>query len=411
MTTNNKNWPVTRGNVWMLENRAGVLRYMSDQYRGSVMGFEQRSGVTHAQTPPVAIGMVALGGGVAVERPVLENFDFHVVDEHFQGKKPAQTARSHGILTQCLARKSGDALQTIVALSAPLPGVTELEALVGSKLYSRILARVRAAKANAENWDKDFVIDRICLSLLAGEADVSEIIADQHYADVAQNLRCDITSASGQTNFPLIVVSQSAGQQQNGASNVALAEGRLDIEHPTLGFVIATPKYPFAMMPEMPGTHTAKASALIDELECLAVASVQSGNCWHCPSMELAALSKRKLYVKFSTITDLILDEGPHGFSIDGCENGAKITNVKAEGEMVILTLNKEPKGDLHVVYAWGAKSDESNGMPANHGALRDSWSAQSVAFPDVTLFRYALSGRVKVLTQQTEQLLVPREK
>jgi hypothetical protein len=192
---------------------------------------------------------------------------------------------------------------------------------------------------------------------------------------------------------------------------VILAEGRLDIEHPTLGFVIATPKYPFPMMQDMPSTHTPKAAALIDELECIAIASVQSGQPWHCPSMEMAALHKRELYVKFSTLSDLVLDNGTHGFSVEGCSNGAKITSAKTDGDMVVLTFNKAPAGELHVTYAWGAKSKKTDGMAANKGALRDSWSADSLVYPETTLFRYALSGCVKVLTEQTGQLLVPSKK
>jgi len=411
MVINSNDWPMTRGNVWMLEKRTGVLRYMSDQYRGTVLGFEERNGVTHAQTPPVAVGMVMLGGGVSIERPAPESFDWHVVNEKFQSGKPVQKAQSHAIISQCYARHCGQALKSIIALSEPLPGITELEALVGGALYSRILARVKAAKAMTSAWEKDFVIDRIGLSLLAGESTLSEVTADQHYADIAQSLRTDLTVASGQTSLPLVVVSQSAGLQRDGTSEVILAEGRLDIEHPTLGFIVATPKYPFPMIPEMPGTHTPEASALIDELECIAINSVQSGQPWHCPSMELAALSKRKLYIKFSTLSDLVLGDGPHGFSVEGCDNGATITNVKTDGDKVVLTFNKAPTGDLHILYAWGSKSDKANGMAANQGALRDSWSTGSLVYPETQLFRYALSGRVKVLTEQTGQLLVPPEK
>jgi hypothetical protein len=126
--------------------------------------------------------------------------------------------------------------------------------------------------------------------------------------------------------------------------------------------------------------------------------------------MELAALNKRKLYVRFSTLSDLVLDSGPHGFSVEGCSNGAEIINARADGNVVILTFNKAPTGDLHVVYAWGAKSKKSDGVAANKGALRDSWSADSLGFPGTSLLRYALSGRVKVLTGQTGQLLVPPE-
>jgi hypothetical protein len=50
-----------------------------------------------------------------------------------------------------------------------------------------------------------------------------------------------------------------------------------------------------------------------------------------------------------------VLDDGFHGFTLQGCNNNAKIKNATAQGEMVTLTLNKEPRGYFQVRYAWGA--------------------------------------------------------
>ena len=62
-------WPRERGNVWMLENRDGVLRYLSDRWNGRVIGFEERNGKTLAQTPPVMRGIIAIGDACGCPAP------------------------------------------------------------------------------------------------------------------------------------------------------------------------------------------------------------------------------------------------------------------------------------------------------------------------------------------------------
>lgn len=397
MEDKNITWPSTFSNAWMVEQREGILRYMSDQYEGRIIGFEEREAITHAQTPPMVIGIVAFGGGVVVERHLPERFNWHVVDEEFRGNAPCQTAESLAIISQIYARNFNKSYKSFIAISHPQPGITELDALSSSENYVRILERVKMAKSTSEKWDKAFFVDRISLALLSGAPQTPEIAADFHYAAIAHEMRGDITLATGQTAFPLVLVSQGAGTQTNGTSEVILAEGRLDLVHPTIGFIVATPKYPFQMMENMPGTHTPESAALIDEIECIALAEVHAGQPWYCPSMQSAMRDQKRIVVEFSTLSDLVFGEGFHGFHLYGCENGAKIVSVEASKKTIIIMLDKEPIGSIQIRYAWGVVSSHEDGWAANNGSLRDSWSVKSAIVDGAYLSRFALSGRVKV--------------
>ncbi|NSX55704.1 hypothetical protein [Parasulfitobacter algicola] len=393
-------WPSAPGNAWMIDVSGDAIRYLSDRYHGQIIGYEERAQVTLAQTPPLAIGVIAFGGGVSIERKLSERFEWHVVDQKLSADVPVFAAESHGVIAQIYNRIKGKALTTTIALSHPQPGITEQDAKVGGDAYTQILDRIKAATTALAQWDKQLFIDRIHLCLLSGAPQVPEQAADFHYAAIAQELRGDVTLITGQKSFPLIVVSQSAGTQTDGTSQVILAEGRLDIDHPTIGIVVATPKYPFAMMPDTPATLTSEDQLLVDEIEAHALAEVHAGRPWYCPSLQIASLAKRTITAEFSTLSDLqFVSDTDHGFALMGCDNNAKITSVKASGKTVSIVCNKEPKGEnLVLTYAWGATSTKMDGKPANTGGLRDNWCAESQLSNGRSLYRFALSGRTRII-------------
>jgi hypothetical protein len=391
-------YPRTLGNVWMLEDDGRRFRYLSDQYNGRVMGYEEREGVTLAQTPTLALGILAFGDGVGVPRPMAEGFEWHVVDETLEGHIPAFAARSQAVVRQRMAEGRGQALRTIIALSEAQAGITAAEALPGSVRYRTALERIRSARAVLAGWDKDFFLERIGLSLLAGAPATPFRDAVDHYARVAHEIRRDAAEAAGQASYPRIVVSQSAGSRTDGRSEVILAEGQLDIVQPALGIIVATPRYPFPLMAGMPATHDPTALVLIDELESLAVDEVMAGRRWFCPSLREAQVEGRKVIAMFSAMGDLTLDPGFHGFALLGCCNCPEITGVDVKGRSVVLTLDAPPEGDdVFLAYAWGAEAQGTDDMPANAGTLRETWVRPSLAAPGRHLHRHALSGRVRL--------------
>lgn len=395
-----RRYPRTLGNVWALRDEPTGFRYMSDQYAQTVMGFEERDEVTLGETHPLAIGMAAFGGRAGMPRALPEDFRFHVVDDTLAGRIAPFQAKSQGVSAQRHAAAKSHAYRTIIALSQDQAGITAPEALPDSGLYTTLMHRISAARDALRGWNKEFHLDRIALSLLSGAPHTEFTVAVQHYGDVAKAMRYDAAIAAGQASFPHIVVSQSAGSRFDGTSEVILAEGQLDALHAALGVIVATPTYPFALMDDMPATLAPTAQALVDELEVLAVAAVQDNRRWYCPSVQQAFAAKNTVTVAFSSLSDLVLEDGPHGFALrcDGPAPG--ITSAEVRGKTVVLTLDGDlPEGEVYVSYAWGAtRSTGDDNRTANQGAVRDSWSQRSALFPDQALHRYALSGRVRIM-------------
>lgn len=391
-----RRWPRTRGNVWGLRDEPSGFRYLSDQYEGRVMGFEERREVTLAETHPLALGLAAFGNRAGLPRPLPEDFRYHVVDEGLSGRAAPCQARSHGVSAQRLAAEKRHAYRTCIALSQAQAGITQAEALPDSPLYRTILQRISGARNALVGWNKGFHLDRVALSLLSGAPGTSQQDAILHYGEVAHALRHDAAVAAGQASFPLVVVSQSAGTATDGTSEVILAEGQLDIAHPALGLIVATPTYPYPLMDDMPATLTPAANMAVDELEALAVATVQDGGRWYCPSMREARAKGRRITVAFSSLSNLVLDDGAHGFALEG--DGPTITKVTVQGTEATLTLDADlPDGPAHLTYAWGATTPRGTSRFANSGAIRDAWSRPSVMQPGQTLHRFALAGRVPV--------------
>ena len=392
-----RRWPRTLGNVWGLRDEPTGFRYMSDQYDGRVMGFEERREITLGETHPLALAMCAFGGRAGVPRALPEDFRFHVVDEALSGRGAPTQAKSHGVASQRLAEQKVHAYRTIIALSQPQSGITEAEALPGGPLYQSLVERIAAAREALTGWNKSLFLDRIALTLLSGAPKTTKAAALQHYGEVAYAIRTDAARAAGQASPPHIVVSQSAGTATDGTSEVILAEGQLDIIHPALSIIVATPTYPFALMDDMPATLNPQAAMLVDELEALAIAAVQDNNRWYCPSLRTAQSDGRTIKATFSALSNLELGDGPHGFAIACTGTAPAITGVSLQDQDVTLQLDGDVPAEAQLTYAWGATAKTNAGRFANAGNLRDQWSRPSVMAPGQTLHRYALAGRVAI--------------
>lgn len=392
--------PRPRGdvNAWMLRQDGDGLRYLSDRYRGRVMGFHERGDICLADTAPLALAAVSFGQANAQTRPLPEAFDWHIVDETLRPADPASSATAHAIARLSAASDAHRGLPTTLALSAEQAALTSAEAAPDAPLYQDLMARLGAGVARLADWGKTVFVSQVRLNLSSGAEGLTAADTTARYVALAQALTRDIARATGQASLPRFVLSQSAGSTTDGTSEAILAEGRLDIDTPTLGFIVATPSYPFALHPDMPATHSAAAQLLIEEIEALAVAEHEAGRPWYCPAMQEAVLKGRKITVTFGALTPLTLAEGAHGFGLSGAENAPRITHVVQEDDRrFVLTLSAVPKGPATAVtYAWGAQTDTPRpGQSANQGAVREVWSLPSRLQPGATLHRYALSGKV----------------
>lgn len=391
--------PATNGNAWQVIDDGTSVRYLSDQYEGRVIGFEERGGLTLAETGPIAVGMLAFGGNMGVSRDVPEAWLFHnrKPDLSFDGGMLA--AEAAAVAAQMLSRTRRSANPTVIHATRAIGSPVEADTEVGSTAYNGLLADLASGVASLAPWGKTLVIDRLMLSLLGGAPSTSEIATDVEYAAIAQELRADIVEITGQSQpVQAVVVSQSIGTRTDGRSTVALAEAKLDYLHPTIQFVVATPRHPFALEPGTAATLTRSAAAVVSEIEARAVAERAAGRQWYCPRLQSASRSGTTITAQFVAMSDLVLG-ATHGFSFDGDTAGAAITNVTVSGQTATITVDKAPSAEAQLCLAWGRVGDPGDGKAANRTTIRDQWSEPSLMVPGQTLYRHALSMRVAITT------------
>jgi hypothetical protein len=297
--------PRTLGNVWQLHDDGESLRYLSDQYGDRVMGYEERAGVTLAQSPQVALGMVSFGGATAIPRPLPERFSYHLRDELLGQDFAPFGAEAQGVSALRLARKAGHALRTVIAFSHGQPGIVAAESTPGCDLMQGLYDSISSAQNTLSDWDKILFVDRISLDLLAGNPDLSELAASRHYIAAITALKHQVALAAGQDSLPVVVLSQKPGGRLDGRSEVILAEGRLDIHEPGLGLRVATPTYMLNFMPETVATLAPEDRLWVDEIEALAVDAALNGRAWFCPSLRQVFLQGSELVVEFATMGPL----------------------------------------------------------------------------------------------------------
>ncbi|MEO0944250.1 MAG: hypothetical protein AAFY06_05330 [Pseudomonadota bacterium] len=389
--------PSEGGNVWMLQSENGRLRYLSDRWQGITMGYVEQDGITLAETPGTAIGIAAFGDGQQVERPLTRRFPWHVVDARLDGSGPAFGATSEATLSLEQLHAEGAGLVTAIALGTAQPGITADEALPDAPRYLEMISHIEMICSALDEWNMALFVDRLRLSLLTGAPNTPENDAACHYREVAHALSRDISTTTGQSKSPTVVIVPHAGLRRDGNSEVSLAEARFDLDNPTVDALIPTPAYPFRLMAEMPATHTPEAALLMDELCVLALRAHQNGERWHCPQLQFAEASGTTVTAQFSTMDGLMLQDGPHGFHLIG-DGAPKIKSIEVTSDTEV-TMNLASTIDatgLQLAYAWGHRSDRTaSDHAANHGALRDRWQRHSSAIEGHVLHRFALPARV----------------
>ena len=296
----------------------------------------------------------------------------------------------------------GHALPGAVAIDLPQPGSRPEDLGPSSKLRFDLESRLGRAVDALARRGRRVHVDRVALGLLAGAPELELDAAIRNYLDVIDWVQNAVPVVTNQSVAPACVITQSAGLRYDGRSEVILAEGMIEAERPTSRVVVAGPAYPYPLMDGMPATPTEQSRLLMDEIEANAINALNTGERWYCPSLRLATWSGNKITAAFTSLSPLVLEDGPHGFRIEGAPDDLTITSVEiTNGNRVLITCSREPsEAGLSLAYAWGWTKGPNQTHPANHGALRDSWKMPSVAIPGEALFRYALSGRAALLPE-----------
>lgn len=392
--------PTAPGNAWMAVADGIGIRYLSDRYRGRVMGYEERAGVTLAETSTVAQGVLAYGGGGGVVRAVGEPWTWHVVNEALAHVGAHTGAEALAIATLSLRQAAWAETPTLLEITQSVGSPVGSDTAVGSALYNGLLSRLTTARNALDVWGKDLVVDRVDLSILGGAPATPRVTADYEYATLAQQLRADIANATGQASLPRLIVAPSGGLRADGSGTVALAESLLDENYPALGFVVTAPGHAYPLAAGSPGALSAVGAMLQTELKAMAMEVVHAGQGWAHPVLRSAVRAGTTITATFTAMSALVLnDPALHGFRLGGVTNGATITGVSVSGMTATITLSAAPTGTLTLSQAHGFAADRGDGYPANRSTLSDSWSRASLQLEGYLHRRYALPAVVPVTT------------
>ena len=176
------------------------------------------------------------------------------------------------------------------------------------------------------------------------------------YRDVILRLGRLVPERTGQTSAPVFVLTQAAGSRSDGRAGAILAEAGLEADFPVSKVVIAGPAYPHALMPDMPATADPAERLLMDEREAEAVAASNAANAGFCPSLRLATYSANRITAAFTSLAPLVLDDGPHGFRIDGAADAPRILSAELiDGDRILIECDGPLDGiSARLAYAWG---------------------------------------------------------
>jgi hypothetical protein len=204
---------------------------------------------------------------------------------------------------------------------------------------------------------------------------------------------------------PLFTAIFDAGTADMSDSPVLRAQWDLAWNKGDHDHVFAAPGYMFALDPF--GRATPDARVQMAEMESCAIEARNSDAPWACPVLLLAERENDNKVIRCRGEADgpFILDKDDPlnagdacGFRFEGDEKGARIVDVRVDPKDrndLLITCDRPPKGkDLTLCYALGHPASD-DGMPANRGALRDSFKLQSAT--GQTLYRWALPAALPV--------------
>ena len=203
------------------------------------MCYEEIEHKTLARTSEIALVTLAISSGVNNPRHHDEYYNWHVVDHTLQGGAPSYSAASHAIINAKKCDEINAALHTHFAIDCAKPGTTEDHLIPDGDYYKSILQVIEDAKSNADIFGKSLFVDCVKVSVLSGQANLTSNSADYLIAAFVHELRADICAKTGQATFPKFLISPF----NDTSSELCLAEGQLDINHPTLGIIVTSPQY------------------------------------------------------------------------------------------------------------------------------------------------------------------------
>ena len=236
-----------------------------------------------------------------------------------------------------------------------------------------------------------------CLEDIAGDGPAYRDGIMALMASVTQNL------ARMGAPRPFFLAGFDCGTQRITTGAALEGQWELAWNHGDHPLICTGPSYAYAM--DDTGRLSAEGQRAKAEISAHALLACESGQTWHCPTIQLAERDGNDIRLICESMAGLTLDPrdpfdagAAAGFRLDGARNKVAITKVEidpADNRAVILRCSARPEGEVFVAYAYGAAPRQgAHPFPANAGALRDTWEA---AGSGGALHRWALPARLRL--------------
>jgi len=397
-------WP--RGDAFDVTEAGDLARYLSPQVRGETRRYVAKvsTGVSIPDASAAHAAAISVGQPWRAAMARTNAWSFHVTRLDGSDLVVAPETASAGLVAEALTEKAWAARERLRAWSAAHVSLASqpVADMVTAVTTPMADALTRLAAAATSFGITATAVRVIPLSFGSGDKTTARAAAAASAVTLADNLRVQSMTATGQTEAVHVLYTQFGGTRTDGLWTGILAGTDAWTADPLVEMWPVAPLYAFPLAIGA-DTPSADSRIAIAGLEAEAVAARSRMEQFYCPTMTLARRTDAVITVEWDSLTNLVLDTervaavGTHGFVVDGITNGATISSVGVSGKNVVITLSAVPTGTLRVRYAYGMTADGSGVWTANRGALRETWSAPNPLVPSQTLRRWALADDIAV--------------
>jgi hypothetical protein len=415
-------WSISQNGAWTrftanLAGKSGPRGFMCKGSNGAIV----------ADTPTPLFGLFAIGGpraSLACDRT--PDFPHHVVssgddigavgrdgegdaqpvsDVHLLRELTHEALVAEVLLSHALAHR--DALPLFFA-RAETDGSTNAADLAKGPAFENLTQAARNLKSCATDLGKRANLMGVFLDFALEDVQSTP----EAYRDAMIALMENITRSFAQDGIPAppFYAFFECGTQDIAADSALEGQWELAWNNAGHNLSIVAPTYMLAL--DANARLNTQQMVLRAAMSAEAIAFVQAGERWFCPTLQLAEHDGALIKVTAKCHGELMLDSADpfssgknFGFSLEGVAEGIEIKSVAVDPKdkkSLVVICNRPVTGPNPTLrYASGQAPRLDIGYPANCGALRDKFEAQlhheSLGDDAALLRRWALPARLKI--------------
>ncbi|MGV8953517.1 MAG: hypothetical protein ACOH2M_20645 [Cypionkella sp.] len=275
-----------------------------------------------------------------------------------------------------------------------------LGALGGGQAYANFLTALNSLCAAAARLGKAAQVLAVSLDFSLEDPSATPDLLRRALRHLISRIEQDIATRG--LAQPIFLIPAEAGSQQISQhpsilahADLAWAQGRHRLTLPAPGYMFEQTRF---------ARPTPAARLRMAEMDAHAITALSARAEWFCPQILLAEHQGQKLRVTCRAMGRLVIEDRfkagkSCGFAVQSSGKAVKITEVTldpSDPQALLIQLDRPILGKADLAYAFGAATPSPDVFPANRGAIRDDWQAQSRA-EGGPLHRWALPALIPI--------------